>query len=209
MPEWVSAVSASVAALAAVVVIFVTIIFSRKQVRVSQEQVRVSQKQTDLVLEAQYDQHRPLLFPTGNPDKVVLHNGGSGIALNIRGVFFSREPSNSKDPVVKYLHWVDAPLEPGTSITPENKQQVTIDGSCKIGKQTLYAPKAPTLEEISSGITPIQMRLTITYHDIFGRKHASTFDYTHLQKWVCVELQSNIPQDIEDLDRLARSETTQ
>jgi len=103
------------------------------------------------------------------------------------------------------MHWLDAPLEADESVVVEQQQQVTIDGSCKIGKQTLYAPKAPTQEEINRGITLILMRLTLTYHDIFGRKHASTFDYTHLHKWVCVEFQSDIPQDIEELDRQAKS----
>lgn len=208
MQDWLSgasAISAAVAALAAVVIVFVTIFFNRKQVRVSQEQVKVSQEQTKLVLEAQYDQHRPLLFPSGDPNKVTLHNGGSGIALNVRGIFFSREPSSSKDTVVKYMHWLDEPLQTDESIVVEQQQHVMIDGSYKIGKQTLYAPKAPTQEEINRGIALILMRLTLTYHDIFGRKHASTFDYTHLHKWICVEFQSDITQDIEELDRQAKS----
>src|SRR5579859_5062682 len=208
MQDWlfiISAISAAIAAIAAVVIIFVTIFFNQKQVHVSQEQVKVSQEQTKLVLEAQYDQHRPLLFPSGDPNKVTLHNGGSGMALNVRGIFFNREPSTLKDPVVKYMHCLDEPLQPDKSVAVEQKQLAIMDGSFKIGNQTLYAPKAPTQEEINRGIILILMRLTLTYHDIFGRKHASTFDYTHLHKWVCIEFQSSIAQDIEELNREAKS----
>ena len=51
-----------------------------------------------------------------------------------------------------------------------------------IGAYKLNAPPEPTLAEITHGHMPVHAaRVTITYQDVFGRKHASTFDY--VQRW--------------------------
>lgn len=43
-------------------------------------------------------------------------------------------------------------------------------------------------------------RLTLTYQDIFRRKHAATFDYIDLYGWQCVALLSDIAKDLEDVN---------
>ncbi|MGZ6375557.1 MAG: hypothetical protein ACXWPI_12660 [Ktedonobacterales bacterium] len=47
----------------------------------------------------------------------------------------------------------------------------------------------------------ILARYTITYHDIFGRRHAAIYDYDSQHRWRSVAFLTNIPQDLEELNR--------
>lgn len=48
-------------------------------------------------------------------------------------------------------------------------------------------------------------RVTITYHDIAGRKYASIFDWVHNRGWHMVEVMPGIDRDLHDLEGYYRS----
>lgn len=78
-------------------------------------------------------------------------------------------------------------------------------GDATIGGYPLYAPAKPTREEqMLGGHYNIVARLTLTYQDIFERKHAAVFDYIDLYGWRCIALLVDIPRDLDALDDEAR-----
>ncbi|MCL4508490.1 MAG: hypothetical protein M1296_03060 [Chloroflexi bacterium] len=68
------------------------------------------------------------------------------------------------------------------------------------------APEQPTPQErMLGGYYNSIARLTLTYQDIFMRKHAGVFDYIDHYGWQCVALLADIPKDLEDLNNAARA----
>lgn len=65
-------------------------------------------------------------------------------------------------------------------------------------KWTFNAPKQP-LSSPNSGKPWYMCRVTITYHDIFHRKHASIYDLAFRQRWQVVALIDDIVSDLDDL----------
>ncbi len=74
----------------------------------------------------------------------------------------------------------------------------SIESKSHIHKYTLNAPKQP-LSSPNSTESWFICRITITYHDIFHRKHASIHDLAFRQKWQVVALIDDIINDLEDL----------
>jgi len=70
-------------------------------------------------------------------------------------------------------------------------------GNDRIGDYSFNAPD----EEIP-GVTSLEgvlwrvARVTITYHDIAGRKYASIFDYVHNRGWHKVDTLRDIDRDL-------------
>jgi len=60
------------------------------------------------------------------------------------------------------------------------------------------APKQP-LSSPTSGKLWYICRVTITYHDIFHRKHTSIYDLAFQQRWQVVALIDDIENDLDDL----------
>ncbi|SRR6266567_1730280 len=65
-------------------------------------------------------------------------------------------------------------------------------------KYRFYAPKQPLSSPNSTEPWYI-CRVTITYHDIFRRKHASIYDLAFPQKWQVVALIDDLISDLDDL----------
>ena len=70
--------------------------------------------------------------------------------------------------------------------------------SDKHKKYAFNAPKQP-LSSPNSGEPWYICRVTITYQDIFHRKHASIYDLAFRQKWQVVALIDDIINDLDDL----------
>lgn len=187
------------------------------------KQVKVSQAQVQQALEARYDSQSPLLVPQGNlpvgrsspddQDNLVLtfpsldfgfHNAGPGIALNIRGVIFGTRVT--KGYAQRYSLWSGLPLKSGATRREQWKLGGSVlPGTARIVKHGLHAPPTPSMIESQTLDLPrVVGRCTLTYHDVFGRKHAGIFDYTDLGDWRTVAFLHDIPMDLEDLDREAR-----
>jgi hypothetical protein len=45
--------------------------------------------------------------------------------------------------------------------------------------------------------------LTLTYRDVYGRKHAAIFDHTVLKMWELVDYLPDITNDLADIEREA------
>lgn len=198
---------------------------SREQTRLAVEAQTESQRQTRLAVEAQYDRYRPLLYPSGNigniplgkddgqrvidwnrgPWGVELQNAGAGIAVVICGVFFGQKPAQEEKTLSpRYTLWRERPLHPDESVRTARLEigKTMLHGDTEIKGYTLYAPPAPSLMEMQQDGKPyVVARLTLTYRDIFGRKHASISDYHDLYGWQPVVFLSDISDDLEDLDR--------
>ena len=199
------------------------------QVETSQEQVRVSQEQVRLGQEQLVSQQRPILIPVGKPtfnpehdnwlkwdeseQPLALRNLGTGTAFNVASVLYGCASYLHPDNTVKYMRspsgsthwtcWLGVPIAPG-----ERE-----DGSFKIGNGTFQAGNdciedyslLASDEEIPGATVPPGAvwqvaRVTITYHDIAGRKYASIFDYVHNRGWHKAAVLPNIERDLHDLE---------
>ena len=202
------------------------IIISRSQVAISQRQVEASQEQARLASETLRDLHRPIICPSGtlpgtegNLDwnraeyEVLLQNVDSGIALNICGVMLppkSAIPQYMLEP--RYTLWRLPNLPTNTPSQPFKllKGVVTISGNSTIDKEnqrSLFAPSKPSDLDLRVGTAyNIIARLTLTYQDIFGFKHAGIFDYIDLYGWQHVASIPNISVELEDLQHQREAE---
>ncbi|GCE26333.1 hypothetical protein KDA_18170 [Dictyobacter alpinus] len=168
------------------------------------KQVSLSRKQLQLMTDATYDAQKPLLVitpglrtmaPGGKIDTetkaqfVELKNVGTGVATNIVGAMFLCGSSGNH----KYFtSRFSDPLMQGEKNERVglalSEDVVRLDGRQKVDNHyTLYAPEDAV------------MRVTVTYHDIFGRKHASICDFFTQWESRSVAFLSNIEHDLEDL----------
>ena len=202
------AIAITAAATVAIAVFAIpTIQAYRKQVEIGQEQVRISQEQL-------FNQVRPVLYPVGDLEKIIdrsagkfhinwdyqnqeidgLRNIGVGPAFNIYGILFS-PPVNSQPPRMRYAVWnypALTPGVPGDKITLSPGSHISSDTLIK--GYTLYVPD----DEDHLGVVA---RFTLTYHDVFGRKHASIYDYHSQIGWISRGHFSDIEYDIYELDQ--------
>ncbi len=200
---------------------------SREQVTATQAQVKVSQDQIQQALEVQYDSQRPLIvpdgvlpivqatdsLPVGHQDQhpwldlgpsecsVILTNVGTGIALNVWGIIMGPESAYiGNDYPQRYTLNVTSVLHCGPrEVVKAPKAGPTVWGKAMIGDYQLYAPQAPPVaDRLNKGASVVVARLTLTYHDVFGHKHATIFNYMAWGQWRYVAFLRNITEDIED-----------
>lgn len=159
-----------------------------------------------------YDRNQPFA-------RVAIKNVGPGIALNIWGIVFEPEPAEQlhKFTGQHHSHRYDLPLEPvaadsSNTVEPGNVKRldwrsggVAVSGDMEMSDGTthhkLYAPPKATFADIGRGETEKVARLTLTYNDIFGRKHAAIYDLTAQYEWENVDYLRNILQDLGDMER--------
>jgi hypothetical protein len=197
----------------------------RRRFREAQEEARkqflASQKQTHAALEegrrqfmeTQYAAHLPLLMPHnwephgadgGLPMEVnwndveqiiTIRNAGTGIATNVWGVLLP--PERMQTISFQYSTVLRSPLVNGDSAKKYFAKGGTAF-SCgdKIGEYTLCLP----LDRRDQCIA----RLTLTCSDVYGRKHASIFDYTTTGDWVNIAFIPNIQHDLGEMDKAKR-----
>jgi hypothetical protein len=203
---------------------------AQEQVRVSQEQFRQSVKaQQDALLpvlipidtivmlantfnderaENQIHAHLDTYNPGMPLAKVSLKNAGPGIAFNVRGVLIEPEPEKAMDKIAGRLHGYiyPGPFQPGEQWPDErwSRGGMPITGDTEIVEKDkrykLYAPKRSTAD---AGTALRDARLTLTYTDLFGRKHAVIYDHTVLKTWEQVAYLSDIDEDLADIERKA------
>ncbi len=197
----------AVATVAIAIFAIPTIQAYKKQVEIGQEQVKVGQEQL-------FNQFRPVLYPVGDLEKIVdrsageyhikweqqnqeidgLKNIGVGPAFTIYGILFG-PPVNSQPPRMRYVVWNSPALTPGV---PGDKITLSpgshISSDTEIKGYTLYVPD----DEDHVGVLT---RFTFTYYDVFGRKHASIYDYHSQIGWMSRGHFSDIEYDIYELDQ--------
>jgi len=158
--------------------------------------------------------------------KIEVYNIGNGAAFNIRSVIYGPEATAVADPSTlqgtltwkhfsnekenHWYHWTTDAISQGKreslqytlagTNTPYRFSEANKHIESKDHKQTytFNAPKhplsQPTLKEPWS-----ICRITITYHDIFHRKHASIYDLIFRQGWQVVAMIDDITNDLSDL----------
>jgi hypothetical protein len=217
--DWVADVGSMIAAGAA----FWAAVAATALVRKSQRQVETAQRQNDLAQLEYFASNRPLVIPSGSlgrglnadgtsfvdlnrPQPVEISNIGSGVALNLSLVLFG-SPSKPASGMLpnRVIAWLEPPLPAGSlrvvQLTPGAS---SFNGDVCIGNDStmsLFGPPTPSYDEIALGaVIQILARLTMTYHDIFGRKHSSTYDCDVLGRWISRGYKEDIPQDLGDFE---------
>jgi len=204
----------AVATMALAIFAIPTIQAYKKQVQIGQDQVKVSQEQVRVAQEQQFNQFRPVLYPAGSLEKIIdrsggrpyikfgyqnqvidgLKNIGTGPAFNIYGTIFGSQV-NSQLSQQRYIVWNYPALTPGATgdeITLLQGSNISSDTIIK--GYTLYVPD-------DANHVAIIARFMLTYHDVFGRKHASIYDYHSQIGWMSRGHFSDIEYDIYELDQ--------
>lgn len=200
----------ALATLAAVITAFIAIMDNRKQAR-----------------QTYYHASRPLLIPEGKPQfqrdhanwldwnvdhqEIAIRNVGSGVALNSASVLYGCESyvldmfNNRRSEHEKSIHWtawIGTPIVSGETktILHEKGNGMFYEKNMHLGQYRFNAPPEP--RAVPHQTQPfILARITITYLDIFQRKHASIFDYVqHTDGWQLVAFLEDIAKDLHDLE---------
>jgi hypothetical protein len=205
-----SAFSTLISAIATVFIAILTAITIKaynKQVQIGLEQVKATQEQT-------FNQARPILYPPtdmsglvemdqgskiirwgGGSQRIIegLQNIGTGPAFNIYGLFFGRMSRNTP-PHERYAAW-------NYGVLPHNVtgDKITLSQGTNLKSETILEGHPLYVPDDEQHIGRIA-RLTLTYHDIFGRKFASIYDYQSILGWICVGHFQDIEQDLRELD---------
>lgn len=209
-------IAAGAGALGTIVSAVVAIIIARltaKTLDAYKRQVQIGQNQIHATQEQTYNQARPVLIPPadiknmmrteqgrtfvqwgqGQPTIEGLQNIGVGPAFTIYGIFFGPLAQN-RPPHDRYVLWNYGFLSPGaTGPTITLSQGTSLKSETTINGHVLYVPD-------DANHNGCLARLTLTYHDIFGRTFAGIYDYQSVLGWICVGHFENIEHDLRELD---------
>jgi hypothetical protein len=187
--------------------------------------VRITQKQNDLAQREFFSGFRPIVIPTWpldlaqgtNAQKYVdltttqtvrIKNIGPGVALNLSLVLFGPPPDPPSGLLPnRVMAWLEPPLASGEE-RPLSLPvgQSNFNGDVYVANDpnlALFAPPHPSKQDFMIGSADMFVaRMTITYHDVFERKHSSTYDFDVLGRWFSRGYQEDIPQDLWDLEGL-------
>ena len=201
---WLSSEQTRINAIASLAVALATLFLATVafvQILESREQIR----------RAEYASLRPLLVPDTSFDNEQLHdneivqiffdvrNVGSGVATNVWGVILPLPESET----ITTNQWCARPDNPLAANDPSRLvfskgtifgQNDRIDGVSLV-PQKILSPNSPLVRD-----DRYAARLTLTYSDVFGLKHAAFFDLTTNNKWVCFAVRNEISKDLSDLN---------
>jgi hypothetical protein len=209
---------AAIATLLAVIVGLRGIYVGRALAQEAFEQAEKAQEEhRQEFLEAQYNASRPLLVPAAadlseireldepmafdwnSPNTfVTLQNVGNGVATNIWLVALPPAPAPAD--ASQYICRLGTPLpaESDPAKVYLRQSAPVFAEHHHIKGHTLHIPP----ERAASQADPADhflARLSITYQDIFGRKHASIFDLSDWGIWVNVAFLPNIEHDLAEI----------
>lgn len=155
---------------------------SQDAIEVVHEQIRASEQQARVAL---YNQHMPVLVPIDDPISsnavqfsMHLENRGPGVALNAWGFL------TMKGLPLKY-HFVQVYF-----LVPDREAQITFDNgdipypTDAIAGHSLFPP-VDTGGFTTNGVAhlPVDVRLTVTYNDVFKNKYLVIFDHIDGLGW--------------------------
>ena len=186
---------------------------SQATINAVNEQIAASEA---LFQQERFTEHRPLLIPEGAPkfqsvkplflnwttneQRISIHNVGPGVALNVASVLYGESYNTLSDDARTYIYWtcwLGVPVAAGLVMKAVHKlgRGLFDEETMLIGSYTLNAPEP----ERNLTLPNTLARITITYFDIFRRKHASIVNYVETDGWQLVEFLEDIPQDLHDL----------
>jgi hypothetical protein len=194
---------------------------SRAQIIASQKIVQdaLAQSRTQS-LETLYALNRPILAPRmplslRNNDldwdsqhyTVKVRNVGTGVALNVWGVLLPPKQAETVDPPRQYCLKSHAPIsQEDKDIDTYFLEEKIFRGDEMIAHRegtteqySLCPPSVDLPQDSVDGRLGYVARLTLTYRDVFGRKHASIYDHTDRHRWKFVVHLDDIRNDLEDM----------
>ena len=202
---WITAISAAVSTIVAIFIAYLT----NKTIKAYDEQLRIAKEQVYITQSQTFNQSRPILLHPEHISGLLddsgkvqldrrpaiiggLQNIGTGPAFNIYGVLVGKP----LPPFSSYRIWNYDVISPGVlgkEITLLDK--IAIRRETTIGSHILHVPDDPEHNQY-------KVRVTLTYHDIYGRKLASIYDYHINLKWICVGHIENIEHDLYELNQI-------
>ncbi len=218
-PNWLAAIGQCVAAIGTIAAVIVALRIANKSGKQAQEQSS----------QLQYGAMRPVLVIHGDDAslprssnnnlwmdwsaseiKLHMYNAGNGPALNIASVIYGAESyvvgtlgsrvDDSQD--IHWTCWDGNYLKAGEDSIQRYALGAStfFEGNKQIRRHKFNAPAQPSFSLQPKEATYI-CRVVTTYHDIFGRKYASIFDYQFIpQSWVFIALEEDIAEDLNDLE---------
>lgn len=208
---------------------------SQEQVKASQEQVWASQEQVSSQQRPVLVPERAPIFNVDddnrldwrrNEQPINIRNLGTGAAFNVASTLFGCasyvNPSlDLRDDSVRRvtglatdLHWtlwLGKPIAPGAVASGAEDPHKRGHARFFIENDGIGGYSFNALDEDIQGVTTSAFvpwriaRVTITYHDITGRKYASIFDFVHHDTernrgWHMVAILRDIERDLYDLE---------
>lgn len=190
----------------------------------AERQTRESARLVSEMEAARYAEKLPVLYPQGawflDPKQILpevdwyirdaqarIENLGSGPALDVLGVIMSPDPEDHS-PNLMYRLWGHDGVAAGSTIEiPLQRSGLMVDATTKVRGQPLGPPSPASQSDVWWGRAPTyHARLTLTYKDVFERKHAMIFDLTSEKVWKLVAFEQDVSMDLAELDRAARPE---
>jgi len=139
---------------------------------------------------------------------VRLKNVGTGVAINIWGILLPPKKPESVESPLHYCLRAHVPISQEDNdidsyfLLEEKKYYGDEMIEKRDGTSKQYSLCPPSLSEPSDAVDgkyAYVARLTLTYTDVFGRKHASIYDHTDRHRWKFVAHLDDIRDDLEDI----------
>jgi hypothetical protein len=172
-------------------------------------------------LETLYALNRPILAPRAplplhNNDlnwdsqhcTIRIKNVGTGVAINIWGILLPPKKPESVELPRQYCLRAHVPISQEDNdidsyfLLEEKKYYCdeVIEKRNGTSKQYSLCPPSPDQpSDAIDGKYAYVARLTLTYTDVFGRKHASIYDHTDRHRWKFVAHLDDIRDGLEDI----------
>jgi|GEM_PF-6842337 len=186
---------------------------SQNTLTVAREQTEKSERQSQLALgavheqideskrqaqESIYVQIKPILVCTNLPEirgytavDLMIENVGLGVATDIWG-FLNYDRSKSRE--YEQYNFVQS------AVLAADKER-TFHFLRRENNYKLKEIERFSFFPQNNGDIIYTMRLTITYHDVFNRKHLSIFDFSETFGWRQIILKSEVMQTLEEIMR--------
>ncbi len=130
---------------------------------------------------------------------INVRNMGNGPAFNVHTLLYGSEDTNQS----QFVSWNNGPIEEKGTIKillAHSSELQLFHGDSVDEKHPLYD------RSLDSQTNPWSYRmacLTITYHDLFGKRYVSVFHYTLQHQWIHVateEISGEHPLDLKELN---------
>jgi len=139
---------------------------------------------------------------------VRIKNVGTGVALNVWGVLLPPKQAEPVDHPRQYCLRSHTPVSQGDKdidtyflsgeiLFRSDEMIENRDGTTE--QYTLCPPSVDLPPDGADGQNGYVARLTLTYRDVFGKKHASIYDHTNRHRWKFVVHLDDIRNDLEDM----------
>jgi len=157
-----------------------------------------------------YSSERRINWTWPNQIRINIHNMGHGPAFNLNCVLYGPEDTCQS----QFVSWDDGPIEekssPDINLMHSSELRLfhndSVDGKNPLYDKSLDSPSNPWAYRTAC--------LTITYHDLFGKRYVSIFNYTLDHRWIRIaiedipSLNGKPPLDLKELNNQKRQQAS-